>query len=196
MDEVLRSGPGVAGNREGDIHCDRFLPNQPGIGADLLRYVSFCHRQGQIGAQQIAGPEAGLGIDAKGSGLGSRGKSPGTKDLILRGEESCALLSALPIPAGVAWAVLAGMDQQMLRDCVHSFNSSGPDGLLNRHARGTNPRLLAEQKTKPSTEKPFQSLERSRLRRLFPSGRDKPASGREGRTPDGCFGLGGRSGRT
>jgi len=71
MNEALRSGPGAAVNRERDVHCDRFLPNQPRIGADLLRYVSFCHRQGQIGAQQIAGPEAGLGIDAKGSGLGS-----------------------------------------------------------------------------------------------------------------------------
>lgn len=196
MNEVLRSGPGVAGNREGDIHCDRFLPNQPGIGADLLRYVSFCHRQGQIGAQQIAGPEAGLGIDAKGSGLGSRGKSPGTKDLILRGEESCALLSALPVPAGVAWGVLDQMDQQMLRDCfilsilrgLTGFRIAMPEAPI----RGS----WRSKKTKPSTAKPFQSLERFCLRRLFPSGRDKPASDREGRTPDGCFGLGGRSGRT
>ena len=80
MNEALRLGLGVAGNREGDIHCDQFLPNQPRIGAYLPRYVSFYHRQGQIEAQQLAGPEAGLGIDTKGSGLDSQWKSPGTKD--------------------------------------------------------------------------------------------------------------------
>ena len=38
------------------------------------------------------------------------------------------------------------MDRQTLRDRVHRFNQLGPDGLLDRHACGVEPRLSAERK--------------------------------------------------
>ena len=43
-----------------------------------------------------------------------------------------------------AW--IGGMDRQTLRDWVHRFNQLGPDGLLDRHAGGVEPRLSAERK--------------------------------------------------
>ena len=118
----------------------------------------------------LQAPRQASALIRRAQGLTHNGSPPAPKIGILRSEENRALLSALPIPAGVAWAVLDRMDRQMLRDCVHSFNSSGPDGLLNRHARGTNPRLPTGRKTEPATEKPFQSLERFSLRRMFLSG--------------------------
>ena len=41
-------------------------------------------------------------------------------------------------------ARIGGMDRQTLRDWVHRFNQLGPDGLLDRHAGGVEPRLSAE----------------------------------------------------
>lgn len=43
-------------------------------------------------------------------------------------------------------ACIGGMDRQTLRDWVHRFNQLGPDGLLDRHAGGVEPRLSAERK--------------------------------------------------
>jgi transposase len=43
-------------------------------------------------------------------------------------------------------ARIGGMDRQTLRDWVHRFNQLGPDGLLDRHAGGVEPRLSAERK--------------------------------------------------
>ena len=43
-------------------------------------------------------------------------------------------------------ARIGGMDRQTLRDWVHRFNQFGPDGLLDRHAGGVEPRLSAERK--------------------------------------------------
>ena len=37
------------------------------------------------------------------------------------------------------------MDRQTLRDWVHRFNASGPDGLLDNWTEGPKPRLSAEQ---------------------------------------------------
>ena len=43
-------------------------------------------------------------------------------------------------------ARIGGMDRQTLRDWVHRFNQLGPDGLLDRHAGGVEPRLSVERK--------------------------------------------------
>ena len=48
-------------------------------------------------------------------------------------------------------ARIGGMDRQTLRDWVHRFNSSGPDGLLDNWASGPAPRLSAAQKTELAT---------------------------------------------
>ena len=43
-------------------------------------------------------------------------------------------------------ARIGGMDRQTLRDWVHRFNESGPDGLLDDWASGPEPRLSPGQK--------------------------------------------------
>ena len=43
-------------------------------------------------------------------------------------------------------AKMGGMDRQTLRDWVHRFNGSGPEGLIDRKAPGQAPKLSAEQK--------------------------------------------------
>jgi transposase len=43
-------------------------------------------------------------------------------------------------------ARIGGMDRQTLRDWVHRFNQFGPEGLLDRHAGGVEPRLSIEQR--------------------------------------------------
>ena len=43
-------------------------------------------------------------------------------------------------------ARIGGMDRQTLRDWVHRFNEFGPDGLLDRHGGGVEPRLSHAQK--------------------------------------------------
>jgi transposase len=43
-------------------------------------------------------------------------------------------------------ARIGGMDRQTLRDWVHRFNTSGPDGLLDQWTDGPVPRLSGEQK--------------------------------------------------
>jgi transposase len=43
-------------------------------------------------------------------------------------------------------ARIGGMDRQTLRDWVHHFNETGPDGLLDRHGGGVEPRLSEAQK--------------------------------------------------
>jgi hypothetical protein len=42
-------------------------------------------------------------------------------------------------------AKIGGMDRQTLRDWVHRFNASGPDGLLDNWTEGPKPRLSEEQ---------------------------------------------------
>jgi transposase len=42
-------------------------------------------------------------------------------------------------------AKIGGMDRQTLRDWVHRFNASGPDGLLDHRTEGRKPRLSEEQ---------------------------------------------------
>jgi transposase len=44
-----------------------------------------------------------------------------------------------------AAAKIGGMDRQMLRDWVHRFNASDPDGLIDSWTEGPKPRLSAEQ---------------------------------------------------
>ena len=40
---------------------------------------------------------------------------------------------------------IGGMDRQTLRDWVHRFNASGPEGLIDNWTDGPKPRLSAEQ---------------------------------------------------
>jgi len=42
-------------------------------------------------------------------------------------------------------AAVGGMDRQILRDRAVRFNAEGPDGLIDRKARGAKPKLTAEQ---------------------------------------------------
>ena len=42
-------------------------------------------------------------------------------------------------------AKIGGMDRQTLRDWVHRFNASGPDGLIDNWTAGPKPRLSEEQ---------------------------------------------------
>ncbi len=42
-------------------------------------------------------------------------------------------------------AAVGGMDRQILRDWAVRFNAEGPDGLIDRKARGAKPKLTAEQ---------------------------------------------------
>ena len=61
--------------------------------------------------------------------------------------QSRRLLSLAAVVDGMSRtdaARIGGMDRQTLRDWVHRFNQFGPDGLLDRHAGGVEPRLSAE----------------------------------------------------
>ena len=61
--------------------------------------------------------------------------------------QSRRLLSLAAVVDGMSRtdaARIGGMDRQTLRDWVHRFNQLGPDGLLDRHAGGVEPRLSAE----------------------------------------------------
>ena len=42
-------------------------------------------------------------------------------------------------------AKIGGMDRQTLRDWVHRFNASGPEGLIDNRTEGPKPRLSTEQ---------------------------------------------------
>ena len=44
-----------------------------------------------------------------------------------------------------AAAKIGGIDRQTLRDWVHRFNASGPEGLINNSTEGPKPRLSEEQ---------------------------------------------------
>jgi transposase len=59
------------------------------------------------------------------------------------------LLSLAAVLDGMSWedaARIGGMDRQTLRDWVHRFNTSGPDGLLYHWTDGPVLRLSGEQK--------------------------------------------------
>ena len=61
---------------------------------------------------------------------------------------SSRLLSIAAVLDGMSRADAArigGMDRQTLRDWVHRFNATGPDGLLNQWSPGPTPRLSPEQ---------------------------------------------------
>jgi transposase len=47
-----------------------------------------------------------------------------------------------------AAAKIGGMDRQTLRDWVHRFNGSGPEGLIDNGTEGPKPRLSAEQRAR------------------------------------------------
>ena len=62
--------------------------------------------------------------------------------------QSRRLLSLAAVRAGMdrgPAARMAGMDRQTLRDWVHRFNASGPEGLIDSWTEGPKPRLSAEQ---------------------------------------------------
>ena len=63
--------------------------------------------------------------------------------------QSRRLLSLAAVRDGMdrgAAAKIGGMDRQTLRDWVHRFNASGPDGLLDNWTGGPKSRLSAEQR--------------------------------------------------
>ena len=73
-----------------------------------------------------------------------RGLARRSKDV----NQSRRLLSLAGVRDGMdrgAAARIGGMDRQTLRDWVHRFNASGPDGLLDNWTEGPKPRLSAEQ---------------------------------------------------
>src|SRR6201986_5048153 len=62
--------------------------------------------------------------------------------------QSRRLLSLAGVRDGMdrgAAARIGGMDRQTLRDWVHRFNASGPEGLLDNWTEGPKPRLSEEQ---------------------------------------------------
>lgn len=62
--------------------------------------------------------------------------------------QSRRLLSIAAVLDGMSRAAAArtgGMDRQTLRDWVHRFNESGPEGLKDSWSKGHPPRLSAEQ---------------------------------------------------
>jgi transposase len=62
--------------------------------------------------------------------------------------QSRRLLSLAAVRDGMdrgSAAKIGGMDRQTLRDWVHRFNGSGPEGLVDNWTEGPKPRLSAEQ---------------------------------------------------
>src|ERR1700729_4064376 len=62
--------------------------------------------------------------------------------------QSRRLLSLAAVREGIdrgSAAKIGGMDRQTLRDWVHRFNASGPEGLIDNWTEGPKPRLSAEQ---------------------------------------------------
>ena len=62
--------------------------------------------------------------------------------------QSRRLLSLAAVQDGMdrgSAAKIGGMDRQTLRDWVHRFNGSGPEGLVDNWTEGPKPRLSAEQ---------------------------------------------------
>ena len=62
--------------------------------------------------------------------------------------QSRRLLSLAAVRAGMdrgPAARMGGMDRQTLRDWVHRFNASGPEGLIDNWTAGPKPRLSEEQ---------------------------------------------------
>ena len=73
-----------------------------------------------------------------------RGLARRSKDV----NQSRRLLSLAGVRDGMdrgAAARIGGMDRQTLRDWVHRFNASGPEGLVDKWTEGPKPRLSAEQ---------------------------------------------------
>src|ERR1700758_109720 len=61
--------------------------------------------------------------------------------------QSRRLLSLAAVRDGMdrrSAAKIGGMDRQTLRDWVHRFNASGPDGLIDNRTEGPQPRLSGE----------------------------------------------------
>jgi transposase len=68
--------------------------------------------------------------------------------------QSRRLLSLAAVREGMdrgSAARIGGMDRQTLRDWVHRFNASGPEGLIDHWTDGPKPRLSAEQLTEFAT---------------------------------------------
>src|ERR1700684_4698761 len=78
------------------------------------------------------------------SAEGLRGLARRSKDV----NQSRRLLSLAGVRDGMdrgGAAKIGSMDRQTLRDWVHRFNASGPDGLLDNWTEGPKPRQSSEQ---------------------------------------------------
>jgi Winged helix-turn helix len=67
-------------------------------------------------------------------------------------------------------AKIGGMDRQTLRDWVHRFNASGPDGLLNNWTSGPTPRLSPGSVGRDRRARRGRSRPRSRWRGALAAG--------------------------
>src|SRR5580692_11762597 len=77
-------------------------------------------------------------------GCGASGVGPAVEEL----NQSRRLLSLAAVRDGMdrgSAAKIGGMGRQTLRDWVHRFNGSGPEGLVDNWTDGPKPRLSAEQ---------------------------------------------------
>ena len=86
--------------------------------------------------------------------------------------QSRRLLSLAAVRDGLdrgSAAKIGGMDRQTLRDWVHRFNASGPEGLIDNWTEGPKPRLSAEQLAQfAQIVEAFKTYGPPRLQGVFP----------------------------
>ena len=96
--------------------------------------------------------------------------------------QSRRLLSLAAVRDGMdrgSAAKIGGMDRQTLRDRVHRFNASGPEGLIDNWTDGPKPRLSAEQLAQLARIGPGRPGSRERRRRALAAHRPQARYRRE-----------------
>ena len=133
--------PAIIQNVSGRAWMTGVIPTA--FGGDSLGIPSggifWLHRRGRIRAMPSA---VRLREDYSAEEL--RGLARRSKDV----NQSRRLLSLAGVRDGMdrgGAAKIGSMDRQTLRDWVHRFNASGPDGLLDNWTEGPKPRLSFEQ---------------------------------------------------